>query len=151
MRCRRGGTPRGSRTVVFLYGYIVTYGYIFVYVPPDNRITAPPGRRHEATRHKTEKECGERRKVRRMRHDGRRNNAIRHGPSCLAPHRPSCLAPHCSSCLRFPLLVVHRLPTARRTSAPHGPSYLRSPSPVMCNDLASRRPVVCYAPAQHGL
>ena len=56
MRCCRGGTPRGRRTVVFLYGYIVAD------VPPDNRITAPPGRRHEATRHHTEKDCGERRK-----------------------------------------------------------------------------------------
>ena len=106
MRCRRGGTPRGSRTVVVLYGYIVTYGYIFACVPPDNRITALPGRMYEATRHHTEKDCGERRKDRRMRHEGRRHNAIRHGPSCLGSPPP----------------VVPPLPTARRASAPHRPS-----------------------------
>ena len=106
MRCRRGGTPRGSRTVVFLYGYIVTYGYIVADVPRDNRITAPPRRRHEAMRHKTEKECGERRKDRRMRHDGRRHNAMRHGPARLGSPPPG----------------VPRLPTARRASAPHHPS-----------------------------
>ena len=98
MRCRRGGTPRGSRTVVFLYGYIVTYGYIVADVPRDNRITAPPRRRHEAMRHKTEKECGERRKDRRMRHDGRRHNAMRHGPARLGSPPPG----------------VPRLPTTRR-------------------------------------
>ena len=134
MRCRRGGTPRGSRTVVVLYGYIVTYGYIFACVPPDNRITALPGRMYEATRHHTEKECGERRKDRRMRHDGRRHNAIRHGPSCLGSPPP--VVP------RSPSPVVPRLPTARRASAPHRPSCLGSPSPVMCNGLASRRPVI---------
>ena len=106
MRCRRGWTPRGSRTVVFLYGYIVTYGYIVADVPRDNRITTPPGRMHEAMRHKTEKDCGERRKDRRMRHDGRRHNAMRHGPSCLGSPPP----------------VVPRLPTARRALAPHRPS-----------------------------
>ena len=120
MRCRRGGTPRGSRTVVVLYGYIVTYGYIFACVPPDNRITALPGRMYEATRHHTEKECGERRKDRRMCHDGRRHNAIRHGPSCLGSPPP----------------VVPPLPTARRASAPHRPScamvwHPERPSPAM--------------------
>ena len=67
-----------------------------------------------------------------------------------APHRPSCLG--------SPSSVMPRLPTARRASAPHHPSCLaphgpsclgsprpvvpRSPSPVMCNGLASRRPVI---------
>ena len=75
-------------------------------VPSGHRAIAPPGRRHEATRHHTEKDCGERRKDRRMRHEGRRHNAIRHGPSCLGSPPP----------------VVPPLPTARRASAPHRPS-----------------------------
>ena len=60
-------------------------------------------------------------------------------------------APHGPSCLGSPRPVVHRLPTARRASAPHRSSCIGSPSPVMCNDLASRRPVVCHAPAQQRL
>ena len=144
MRCRRGGTPRGSRTVVFTYGYIVIYEYIFADVPRDNRITTPPGRMHEATRHHTEKDCGERRKDRRMHHERRRHNAMRHGPSCLGSPRP----------------VVPRLPTARRASAPHGPSCLGS-SPLVVPRLPIARHVQRsgipktrhppHAPAQHGL
>ena len=122
MRCRRGGTPRGSRTVVVLYGYIVTYGYIVADVPRDNRITTPPGRMHEAMRHKTEKDCGERRKDRRMRHDGRRHNAMRHGPSCLGSPPP--VVPRLPTARRASLPIACRasLPTARCASAPHRPS-----------------------------